>query len=254
MNHYWELVKDRGEVQKYVEYCDASGASVLDYCKIRKRHDIYSTIGCFCSDKAKIVTLEYKEILEKEEWKIKQNKKIEELIKINEKLASHLRATSAFNVEGFQYRRLELGLKVSNEADSPNNFSNLLKAIPRHDQTECVWIDSEPALAEMSNAILKNYRAIGVDAEYHDLEKVLINTPLLSHRTSQSSASCKYQRWIVTTLSTPLLFARSFLNILDRYLSQLKLYFLGILTVTLGQGDAWLRHRYSSLDSNFGYN
>ncbi len=50
MNKYWERVGNRGEVQKYVEYKDAAGISVLDYCKIRGRQDMYSTIKCFCTD------------------------------------------------------------------------------------------------------------------------------------------------------------------------------------------------------------
>jgi len=50
MNKYWERVGNRKAVQDYVEYKDINDFSVLDYCKMRNRQDIYSTIKCFCTD------------------------------------------------------------------------------------------------------------------------------------------------------------------------------------------------------------
>lgn len=50
MNKCKAMAKSSEEIKEFVEQKDKSGSSVLDYCRIKGRQDIYSTIGCFCTE------------------------------------------------------------------------------------------------------------------------------------------------------------------------------------------------------------
>jgi len=163
MNKYWEQAKSREKVQEFVKYQDLTGASVLDYCRIRGRQDILSTIGCFCTDESKIVQLEYKEIPITHDFKFKEKDTVERLSKINEYLKMYSQIENAFKIAEFPYP--DLDLKISYK-------DGTIKNIPRHNTKECIWIDTEEKLSKMAENIMKFHKAIGVDTEYHDIEKV----------------------------------------------------------------------------------
>ena len=112
---------------------------------------------------SKIMTIEYKVLEECKEWEIKQKNKIEEQMTINIKLGQYVKVADAFSIPEFQYPLLDLKLCSKEEVAAH---------IPKHDATNCVWVDTEKILAEMASTILKSHRAIGVDSEYHELEKV----------------------------------------------------------------------------------
>ncbi len=110
------------------------------------------------------MALEYKLLDDRKEWGLKQQAKIEEQTKLNMRLEPYKKSVDAFAVPDFQYPHLSLKLDPTGKDT---------KAIPRHDKMPCVWVDTEKALADMAAEILRSHRAIGVDTEYHDLEKVV---------------------------------------------------------------------------------
>ena len=50
MNKLKDMAKSSNEIRDYVELKDNTGSTALDYCRIKGRQDIYSTIGCFCAE------------------------------------------------------------------------------------------------------------------------------------------------------------------------------------------------------------
>ncbi len=171
---YWEKVQNREKVKQYVETKDSNDLSVLDYCKIRGRHDIYSTVKCFCSDgmdaasavvESKITSLAYELKEDHKEGSTKQRTTLDELTRINLRLETQAGVANAFALPDFQYPMIDLKLNM-------NLKENFFAAIPRHDQTECVWVDNEEQLAMMATTILKNDKVIAVDTEYHEFEPV----------------------------------------------------------------------------------
>lgn len=108
--------------------------------------------------------LDHKILEEQKEWTVKRESKKRELLDINASLEKHRNAHDAFSVPQFPYPKLSLKL------DTPDDP---LGAIPKHDKIKCVWVCTEEALASMSEEIIKHHKAIGIDTEYHELEKVI---------------------------------------------------------------------------------
>lgn len=100
---------------------------------------------------------------EKKEWGEKQRCKLEEHEALNKIAEEFAKADDVFAKEGFQYPRLNLEMGVGDE---------FVKKIPGHDKKECIWVDTEESLAKMASEILSTCKAIGVDTEYHDIDKV----------------------------------------------------------------------------------
>ena len=99
---------------------------------------------------------------EKEELKVK----LDEHDELNRKTEEFLKLADVYTKEGFQYPRMNLPIKIED---------NSIKKIPRHDKKECIWIDTETSLKEMTTHILNTFRAIGVDTEYHSMDKVILH-------------------------------------------------------------------------------
>ena len=108
--------------------------------------------------------LKYQEIEEKKEWVHKREQTIKDSENFIEKMKEFLKISDISIKEGFLYPHLNLGIKPD-----PNS----IKTIPRHDKKPCIWVDTELKLKEMADDILNTSKAIGVDTEYHDFEKVI---------------------------------------------------------------------------------
>jgi hypothetical protein len=99
----------------------------------------------------------------KGEWKEELKVKLDEQDELNRKAEGFLKLSDVYTKEEFQYPRMNLPIRAEDDS---------VKAIPRHDKKECIWVDTETSLKEMAKQIIKTSKAIGVDTEYHSIDKV----------------------------------------------------------------------------------